>query len=161
MAFDLVNLRDTALDFLKAPSAQKTTDAARQPAASAPVVQDEPGQETVGSASAPQSGQPPKKPATGGASGNGDDTGDTGESKGDSLDQVAKWVAGGFVLASGLLAGLGIKDDRLTRILRNEPRGALFVFVMIGLGVVGGVVAPAISKTIRVRPPLRSRPSFW
>lgn len=69
----------------------------------------------------------------------------------DKLDAVAKWLAGAFVLLSTVLTFIGIKEGQLDRVLRNEPRGALFVFVLVGLAVVGGVVAPAVGPEKRIR----------
>ena len=69
----------------------------------------------------------------------------------DELDKVAKWLAGAFVLLSTVLTFIGIKEGQLDRILRNEPRAALFVFLLVGLAVIGGVVAPAVHPDKRIR----------
>lgn len=68
----------------------------------------------------------------------------------DKLDAIARWVAGAFVLFSSVLSFIGIRDGQLDRILRSEPRAALFVFALIGLAVIGGVVAPAVGPEKRI-----------
>src|SRR6266508_6087539 len=67
------------------------------------------------------------------------------------LDKIAKVLAGGFTLVSGLLAFIGIKEGELDRVLRNEPTGALIVFALLGLAVGTGVVAPSVTPKSRVR----------
>ena len=65
-------------------------------------------------------------------------------------DAIAKWVAGGFILASGVLTFIGAEGGELDRIMRDNPVQAVAVFVLIGVAVAGGVVAPAVSDLVRV-----------
>jgi hypothetical protein len=77
--------------------------------------------------------------------------GDGGKTPEQQLDDIAKWLAGGFALISGLLTFLGIKEGRLDRVLRNEPGAALAAFALIGLAVALGVVVPGIPAGTKVR----------
>jgi hypothetical protein len=59
------------------------------------------------------------------------------------IDDAAKWAAGGFMLLAGLLGFLGIKEGVLDRLLRDNPDRALFIFLLVGIGVVLSLLAPA------------------
>lgn len=60
------------------------------------------------------------------------------------LADAAKWAAGGFALLSGLLAFFGLKDGALDQLLRAHEERALYVFVLIGLGVGAALLGPAL-----------------
>jgi hypothetical protein len=45
-----------------------------------------------------------------------------------------------------VLGFIGIKEGQIDRMLRNNARPALLVFMLIGLAVIGGVVAPAVGR---------------
>ncbi|MDQ1712935.1 MAG: hypothetical protein QOE45_2385 [Frankiaceae bacterium] len=70
------------------------------------------------------------------------------------LDAAAKWTAGGFTLLTAVLTFFGIKEGVLDRLLRSpSAAGAVFVFSLIGLGVVCSLLGPAfrVNKHARVR----------
>jgi hypothetical protein len=58
------------------------------------------------------------------------------------LKELAKALAGGFVLVSGTLAFLGATGNGLEAILRNHPVWSLVLFTLAGLAIGMGILAP-------------------
>jgi hypothetical protein len=67
-----------------------------------------------------------------------------------ALNDVAKWSAAGFTALAAILTFFGIKEGVLDRLLRADPTAALFVFILVGLGVLSGIIAPAFETTKRI-----------
>ena len=66
------------------------------------------------------------------------------------LGDVARWAAAGFTALVAILTFFGIKEAVLDQLLRSAPTAALFVFLLVGLGVVSSLFAPALVATKRV-----------
>ena len=66
------------------------------------------------------------------------------------LDGITKFCAAGFTAAAALLTFFGIKDGYLDRVLSENAQAALWVFLLIGLGVVASLLAAAVSKDYQV-----------
>lgn len=69
----------------------------------------------------------------------------------EKLPDVAKWASAGFTLLTAILTFFSVKEGVLDRLLRADPTAALWVFILVGLGVVCGVLAPAFAATTRLR----------
>lgn len=69
----------------------------------------------------------------------------------DELKGAYQWAAGGFTLLSGVLLFFGIKEGVLDQALRLQPAATLCVFVLLGLGVLLSLFAPAVSDRSTVR----------
>ncbi len=59
------------------------------------------------------------------------------------LEGAAKWAAGAFGLLSALLGFFGVKEGVLDRLLRGYAPRVVYVFVLLGIGVVAALLGPA------------------
>jgi hypothetical protein len=59
---------------------------------------------------------------------------------------LAAWLAGGFVVLTGLLTAVGSYTGGVARMVRNDPTEAILVFVGVFVAVVLGVVAGEVAK---------------
>ncbi|MFS8097126.1 hypothetical protein LFM09_08285 [Lentzea alba] len=76
------------------------------------------------------------------------------------LSKASTFVAAGFAGLTAILAFFGIKDGTLDRIIQAEPAQGLYVFCLIGLGLLCGILAaflPEKTKEDTVRP----MKAFW
>jgi hypothetical protein len=67
-----------------------------------------------------------------------------------ALNEVAKWSIATFSLVGGIATFFGIREGALDRLLRADPKAALWIFVLVGLGVICGLLAPAFAEGGRV-----------
>ena len=67
-----------------------------------------------------------------------------------SLDKMSIWAGLGFTALSAILTFLGSTGGYLQRILAEDPRGALWVFVLIGTGVVASLFAGAAKSDFHI-----------
>jgi hypothetical protein len=63
------------------------------------------------------------------------------------LISVATWSARGFTLLAAILTFFGITEGVLDHVLRSDPTAALWIFCLLGVGVVCSILAPAIKAT--------------
>jgi len=63
---------------------------------------------------------------------------------------MLKWAAGGFTLLTGLLTFFGIKEGVLARVVHENQISAMGVLLLLGLGVLLGFAAPAMTGPKRV-----------
>ncbi|KAA1400187.1 hypothetical protein [Aeromicrobium ginsengisoli] len=68
----------------------------------------------------------------------------------ESLDGLATWTGIGFTTLSGVLTFIGTKDGYLQRILAENATASMWVFVLVGLGVVASLFAMATKTTVHV-----------
>ena len=66
------------------------------------------------------------------------------------LADAAAWGAKGFTLLAAVLTFFGIKDGFLDRVLRADTTAAMWVFVMVGLGLLCALFAAAFTATYRL-----------
>jgi hypothetical protein len=68
----------------------------------------------------------------------------------EGLTKATDWAAVGFTALAAVLTFFGIKDGLLDRLLRSDPTGALWIFILVGIGVVCALFAPAVQKRATV-----------
>jgi hypothetical protein len=68
----------------------------------------------------------------------------------DGLDSATTWTAAGFTALTAVLTFFGIKEGILDRLLRANQTAALWIFILIGLGLVLGLATPALKKDVRM-----------
>lgn len=64
---------------------------------------------------------------------------------------LAAVLAGGYATVTAVLTYLGVKDDALSRILREEPKAVLFFGALGALGIAMGVVAQQVTLPGQMR----------
>ncbi|TCO55642.1 hypothetical protein [Actinocrispum wychmicini] len=64
----------------------------------------------------------------------------------EGLASMAKWAAGGFTLLTGVLTVLGFEGGALMRLVTADPVPAIFVFILVGLGTLCGLLSVAVEK---------------
>jgi hypothetical protein len=67
------------------------------------------------------------------------------------LEDPTKWAARGFTALTAVLLFFGIKDGVLDQALRLNPRAALWVFLLLGVGALAALFAPSINKAREMR----------
>lgn len=63
------------------------------------------------------------------------------------ITKAAEWSAKGFVLLAAILTFLGLEGGALERVLRNDGERVTYAFLLLGLGVVAGILTPALKAT--------------
>ena len=67
------------------------------------------------------------------------------------LPEVAKWAAAGFVVLASIVTFLGVQGGVLDRVLRQGAVTSLWIFTLVGGGLLCAVLAPAFSARRWVR----------
>lgn len=67
------------------------------------------------------------------------------------LEKAFNWAAAGFTAVSAILVFFGIKEGVLDQALRLNAASTLCIFVLLGVGVLCALFAPAVDQTSRMR----------
>jgi hypothetical protein len=68
----------------------------------------------------------------------------------EKLGGASKWAAGGFSAVTALLLFFGVKEGVLDQAIRFDPFATLYVFMLLGLGVLCALFAGAINPAKRI-----------